>query len=62
MLSSEELNIMFRISIREDNVESMSDARNPRVSGLSEHVDLKYKFLIDDTTKGEDHVHGGPIR
>lgn len=53
LLFSKGLNEMFRISIGEDYMGCPSDVRIRKVSDLSKHVDLKYRFLIDPITKGE---------
>lgn len=36
------------------------DAKNPIVSDLSKHVDLKHKFLVDHMRKGDINIHYFP--
>lgn len=57
LLSSEELNMMLRILTGEDNMGCISDAKTPRVSDLSKHVDIKYRFGIDQITKAVVDTH-----
>lgn len=63
LFSNQSLNLMFRISMLEDNlrfISCTSDARSPRVSNLSKYADLKYRFLIAYITNGKVNTHYVP--
>lgn len=51
-LDKEVVHNLLDICIGEDNQAFIADARNPRVSDLSKHIDLKFQFPLDDVRKG----------
>lgn len=59
VLSKENLDVMIRIPIGEDNMRCIRYTRSPLVSDLSKPVDLKYKFFMDHITKHEIDINYG---
>lgn len=48
---------MFKLSIGEDKMACIKDGQRSTVSELSKHIDVKFQFLVDHFTNGEDGLH-----
>jgi len=51
---------LFNISIGEDNQSCISDAKSPVLSSYSKHVDIKYRYLVQNIENGNIGIHYVP--